>query len=80
MAKPNFQDRFTQLQKDLINRLAEIEKHDASVCDSCGGEDCICCEIYHDRQRWASPEELFNDDDNYYPEDDNFYEEDEEYY
>jgi hypothetical protein len=76
--KPIFHDRFTALQRDLIQRLAEIEKHDASVCDSCGGEDCICCEIYHDRQRWVSPEELFNDDDNYYPEEDE--EEDEEYY
>lgn len=71
--KPSFQDRFTALQRDLIQRLAEIEQEDADACANCGGEDCVCCEIYHDRQRWVSPEELFEEDDN-------FYEEDEEYY
>ena len=71
--KPIFHDRFTALQRDLIQRLAEIEQEDADACANCGGEDCICCEIYHDRQRWVSPEELFEEDDN-------FYEEDEEYY
>lgn len=46
-------------QQKLAKRLAEIEKSDADRCANCGGEDCICCEIYHDRQKWQSPEELF---------------------
>lgn len=46
-------------QRKLAERLAEIEKQDANRCANCGGEDCICCEIYHDRQKWVSPEELF---------------------
>lgn len=56
---------YTALQMQVINRLAEIEKADADACANCGGEDCICCEIYHDRQKWVSPEELFKDDDPY---------------
>ena len=64
--KPNFENRFTKLQQDTINRLAEIEQQDADRCASCGGEDCACCEIYHDRQRWVSPEELFDQGDYYY--------------
>lgn len=63
--KPNFKNEFTALQQETINRLAEIEQQDADACASCGGEDCACCEIYHDRQRWVSPEELFADDDLY---------------
>lgn len=43
----------------LLQRLAEIEQEDEDRCAGCGGEDCICCEYYHDRQRWKSPEELF---------------------
>lgn len=57
--KPHFQNTYTQLQMEVINRLAEIEQQDANACANCGGEDCICCEIYHDRQKWVEPDELF---------------------
>lgn len=43
---------FTRMQRELMDRLAEIEAEDADACAHCGGEDCICCEIYQDRQRW----------------------------
>ena len=46
-------------QRKLAERLAEIEREDADRCRNCGGEDCICCEYYQDRQKWKSPEELF---------------------
>ncbi len=61
--KARFNDQYTPLQREVINRLAEIEKEDADACAGCGGEDCICCEIYHDRQKWVGPDELFADDD-----------------
>lgn len=61
--KANFENQYTSLQKSVINRLAEIEQEDADACARCGGEDCICCEIYHDRMKWKSPDELFSDDD-----------------
>lgn len=51
----------TAAQRQLAERLAEIEREDADVCANCGGEDCICCEIYHDRMRWQEPEEFFSD-------------------
>lgn len=51
---------FTALQRQIISRLAEIEQEDADRCASCGGEDCICCEYYHDRKAWVSAEELFD--------------------
>lgn len=35
--------------REITEKLAEIERSDAEVCANCGGEDCICCEIYHDR-------------------------------
>ena len=70
-----FENRFTALQQEIINKLAEIEQQDADRCASCEGEDCVCCEIYHDRQKWVSPEELFAQGDNYYYED----EDDEDY-
>lgn len=54
-----FKNEFTALERDIIHRLAEIEEADAERCLRCGGEDCICCEIYVDRNRWVSPEELF---------------------
>lgn len=57
---------FSRLQKEVINKLARIEKEDAEACASCGGEDCACCEIYHDRQKWVSADELFDDTDDYY--------------
>jgi hypothetical protein len=63
MPKPAFPREFTALQRSVIDRLAEIEQSDADACAGCGGEDCACCEIYHDRQRWVSPEELFARDD-----------------
>ena len=53
---------FTALQRQVIDRLAEIEQEDAERCENCGGEDCICCEYYIDRQKWKSPEELFTDE------------------
>lgn len=62
MPKPNFPDEFSALQRQVVNRLAEIEESDRNACANCGGEDCICCEIYHDRQRWVSADELFRDD------------------
>lgn len=52
--------QYTRLQQELIGRLAQIEQEDADACAGCGGEDCCCCEIYLDRQRWVSPNELFN--------------------
>lgn len=51
--KPVFKDTFTNLEKNLVSRLAEIEQQDRNACAGCGGEDCICCEIYHDRQKWT---------------------------
>ena len=65
-----------RFENETINRLAKIEQQYADRCASCEGEDCICCEIYHDRQKWVSPEELFEQgDDVYYYED----EDDEDY-
>lgn len=61
--KATFNNSYTALQTSLIDRLAEIEQSDADACSSCGGEDCMCCEIYHDRQRWVDPDELFADDE-----------------
>lgn len=49
------------VQRQTIRRLAEIEAEDADRCSHCGGEDCVCCEIYQDRLLWKSPWELFND-------------------
>ena len=60
-----FADILSYEQRKLAERLAEIERQDANACAKCGGEDCMCCEIYHDRQRWVSPEELFFGGDNY---------------
>ena len=70
-----FENRFTALQQETINRLAEIEQQDADRCASCEGEDCVCCEIYHDRQKWVSPEELFEQGDYCY-----YYEDEDEDY
>lgn len=51
-----FNDEATRLlnseQRRLVERLAEIEASDQDACAGCGGEDCACCEIYLDRQRW----------------------------
>ena len=57
--KTEFGDYLTAIQRKTLERLAEIECEDADRCAECGGEDCICCEYYHDRQKWKSPEELF---------------------
>lgn len=54
-------DMYTRLQRKTIDRLAEIEAEDRDACANCGGEDCICCERYIDRQKWVGPEELFTD-------------------
>lgn len=64
MSKPlektgSFERLLTRSERELAERLAEIEREDADRCAGCGGEDCICCEYYHDRQRWVEPEELF---------------------
>lgn len=63
-----FENEYTMLmsqmdgvKRETIRRLAEIEQEDANRCATCSGEDCICCEIYIDRQQWKSPWELFND-------------------
>ena len=60
--KAVFNNQFTQAQQQIIGVLARIEKEDADACDGCGGEDCCCCEIYVDRKKWVSPEELFRED------------------
>lgn len=57
-----FNMTYTNLQKQVIGKLAKIEQADADACANCGGEDCVCCSIYQDRQRWVSPEELFADE------------------
>ena len=59
--KTEFTDYLTSYQRRTLERLAEIEQEDADRCASCGGEDCICCEYYLDRQSWVSPDELFGD-------------------
>lgn len=57
--KSEFTDYLDYYERNLLKRLAEIEKEDANRCAECGGEDCVCCEYYHDRQRWVSPDVLF---------------------
>jgi hypothetical protein len=74
-----FKDLLTADQRRLAEKLARIEEADANACANCGGEDCICCEIYHDRQKWVSPEELWGEDDLYADEFDGIeFEEDDE--
>ena len=55
-----FTDYLTSYERKTLKRLAEIEKEDADRCAECGGEDCVCCEYYIDRQKWESPDELFS--------------------
>ena len=38
------------VQRQTLERLAEIEQEDADRCAGCGGEDCCCCEYYLDRK------------------------------
>lgn len=59
MGTGEFTALLTLEQRLLAERLAEIEEEDSERCTNCGGEDCICCEYYLDRQKWISPEELF---------------------
>lgn len=54
-----FGEMLSAIQMQTLERLAEIEREDADRCAGCGGEDCVCCEYYLDRQKWKSPEELF---------------------
>lgn len=79
-------DSFTALlntpeKRRVAERLAEIEASDREACSHCGGEDCICCPIYLDRQKWQEPEEFFAssdwDYDGYEPRVDWVYDEDE---
>ena len=57
--KTEFTNYLDSYQRSTLERLAEIEREDADRCANCGGEDCICCEYYIDRQNWVSPDELF---------------------
>ena len=57
--RSDFGNFLTSVQRRTAERLAEIEQEDADRCAGCGGEDCVCCEYYIDRQKWVSPEELF---------------------
>lgn len=54
-----FTNYLTAVERQTLKRLAEIEQEDADRCESCGGEDCVCCEYYIDRQKWVEPEDLF---------------------
>lgn len=54
-----FGELLSSEERKLAERLAEIEREDADRCAGCGGEDCICCEYYLDRQKWVEPAELF---------------------
>lgn len=65
MGTGEFTALLTADQRRLAERLSEIEKEDADRCANCGGEDCVCCEYYLDRQKWVSPEELFSEDYQY---------------
>lgn len=58
--KEPFGNEYTESQRRALRRLASIESEDAAACDSCGGEDCQCCEIYHNRQKWQSQEDLYS--------------------
>ena len=57
-----FRKEYTSAHMQILGRLAEIEQEDEDRCAGCGGEDCICCEYYHDRKKWVSPEELFEEE------------------
>lgn len=61
IGRNEFGEMLTAVQRQTLERLAEIEQEDADRCAGCGGEDCCCCEYYLDRQKWQSPEELFSD-------------------
>lgn len=57
--RSEFNNLLEYVQRKTLERLAEIEREDADRCANCGGEDCVCCEYYIDRQKWKSPDELF---------------------
>lgn len=57
--RTEFSNYLTSYERRTLERLAEIEQEDADRCEGCGGEDCVCCEYYIDRQKWKSPDELF---------------------
>lgn len=59
IGRNDFGAYLSAVQRQTLERLAEIEQEDADRCAECGGEDCVCCEYYIDRQKWVSPEELF---------------------
>jgi len=65
IGKNEYRREYTAAQMDILERLAEIEQEDENRCANCGGEDCVCCECWHDRQKWKSPEKLFDDDFGY---------------
>lgn len=60
-----FNDFISSYNLELARRLSSIEESDADACAHCGGEDCVCCDIYQDRLRWQSPEEIFQEDTYY---------------
>lgn len=31
-------------------------------CDNCGGEDCVCCEVYQEQRAERYPEEYYGDE------------------
>ena len=55
-------DMYTSLEREVIADLAAIEASDRDMCAGCGGEDCQCCEIYLDRQKWVGPDQLFGEE------------------
>ena len=57
-----FRNEYTSAQMNILNRLAEIEQEDENRCKGCGGEDCTCCEYFHDRQKWVNPKKLFEEE------------------
>lgn len=76
IGKSEFRREYTSAQMQVLERLAEIEQEDEDRCKDCGGEDCMCCEYYHDRQNWVEPDKLFENemfdgwhDDDYYCDD-----------
>lgn len=62
IGKNEFRREYTSAQMEVLARLAEIEQEDEDRCKGCGGEDCICCEYYHDRRKWVSSDELFEEE------------------
>lgn len=51
---------YNSREMEIIKTLSDIEKHDADVCKGCSCEDRMCCEIYLDRKRWVTSDELFS--------------------